>query len=251
MNEIMIKYFINEFINIFWNDIKQKSLNAKSLVNDDKFYPVEMMKFLIDTKSLSDCSDFMPHTNDDILNKALLAISAQFTKQVNKSAFMIFDYWVRVCYLKYVVESFKADDTTNILNEIVKFSSVLEHDDITKCIGLVEAYSRSKYKSQSLPYKTIPGTMIIEERTVNNDNRIYEKILDIISHGTIGKSNHIIKYISIYKLFAVIRDCLFYNLGKTKTSYKNNYSIIKKYLSLEDILSLERLRKNMILVMKK
>lgn len=33
--------FINEFINIFWNDIKQKSLNAKSLVNDDKFYPVE------------------------------------------------------------------------------------------------------------------------------------------------------------------------------------------------------------------
>lgn len=220
--------FINEFINIFWNDIKQKSLNAKSLVNDDKFYPVEMMKFLIDTKSLSDCSDFMPHTNDDILNKALLAISAQFTKQVNKSAFMIFDYWVRVCYLKYVVESFKADDTTNILNEIVKFSSVLEHDDITKCIGLVEAYSRSKYKSQSLPYKTIPGTMIIEERTVNNDNRIYEKILDIISHGTIGKSNHIIKYISIYKLFAVIRDCLFYNLGKTKTSYKNNYSIIKK-----------------------
>ena len=223
--------FTHEFINIFWNDIKQKSLNAKSLVNDDKYYPVEMMKFLIDTKSLSDCSDFMPHTNDDILNKALLAISAQFTKQVNKSAFMIFDYWVRVCYLKYVVESFKVDDTTNILDEIVKFSSVLEHDDITKCIGLIEAYSRSKYKSQSLPYKTMPGTMIIDENVARNNNS-FGKYLDLISHGTIDQSNNLIRYISIYKLFAVIRDCLFnslkYSIREGLNKRRNNTLIIKK-----------------------
>ena len=223
--------FTHEFINIFWNDIKQKSLNAKSLVNDDKYYPVEMMKFLIDTKSLSDCSDFMPHTNDDILNKALLAISAQFTKQVNKSGFMIFDYWVRVCYMKYVLESFKVDDTTNILDEIVKFSSVLEHDDITKCIGLVEAYSRSKYKSQSLPYKTMPGTMIIDENVARNNNS-FGKYLDLISHGTIDQSNNLIRYVSIYKLFAVIRDCLFnslkYGIREGLNKRRNNTLIIKK-----------------------
>lgn len=223
--------FTHEFINIFWNDIKQKSLNAKSLVNDDKYYPVEMMKFLIDTKSLSDCSDFMPHTNDDILNKALLAISAQFTKQVNKSGFMIFDYWVRVCYMKYVLESFKVDDTTNILDEIVKFSSVLEHDDITKCIGLVEAYSRSKYKSQSLPYKTMPGTMIIDENVARNNNS-FGKYLDLISHGTIDQSNNLIRYVSIYKLFAVIRDCLFnslkYSIREGLNKRRNNTLIIKK-----------------------
>lgn len=223
--------FTHEFINIFWNDIKQKSLNAKSLVNDDKYYPVEMMKFLIDTKSLSDCSDFMPHTNDDILNKALLAISAQFTKQVNKSGFMIFDYWVRVCYMKYVLESFKVDDTTNILDEIVKFSSVLEHDDITKCIGLVEAYSRSKYKSQSLPYKTMPGTMIIDENVARNNNS-FGKYLDLISHGTIDQSNNLIRYVSIYKLFAVIRDCLFnslkYSIREGLNKRRNTTLIIKK-----------------------
>jgi len=201
------------------------------LVNDDKYYPVEMMKFLIDTKSLSDCSDFMPHTNDDILNKALLAISAQFTKQVNKSGFMIFDYWVRVCYMKYVLESFKVDDTTNILDEIVKFSSVLEHDDITKCIGLVEAYSRSKYKSQSLPYKTMPGTMIIDENVARNNNS-FGKYLDLISHGTIDQSNNLIRYVSIYKLFAVIRDCLFnslkYSIREGLNKRRNNTLIIKK-----------------------
>lgn len=230
--------FTHEFINIFWNDIKQKSLNAKSLVNDDKYYPVEMMKFLIDTKSLSDCSDFMPHTNDDILNKALLAISAQFTKQVNKSGFMIFDYWVRVCYMKYVLESFKVDDTTNILDEIVKFSSVLEHDDITKCIGLVEAYSRSKYKSQSLPYKTMPGTMIIDENVARNNNS-FGKYLDLISHGTIDQSNNLIRYVSIYKLFAVIRDCLFnslkYSIREGLNKRRNNTLIIKKNSSIQRV----------------
>lgn len=203
--------FIHEFINIFWTDIKQKSLDAKSLVNDDSYYPVEMMKFLIDTKSLSDCSDFMPHTNDDILNKALLAISAQFSKQAQNSSFMIFDYWIRVCYIKYVVESLKTEDNTNMLDEIVKFSSILEHDDLTKCIGLVEAYSRSIYKSQSSFYKTLPGTIIIKEKVLNINNP-YTAFLDIISHGTIDQSNHYIRYVSIYKLFAILRDFLFHSV---------------------------------------
>lgn len=223
--------FTHEFINIFWNDIKQKSLNAKSLVNDNKYYPVEMMKFLIDTNSLNDCNDFMPHTNDDILNKALLAISAQFTKQVRNSCFMMFDYWVRVCYVKYVVESFKMESNTNILDDIVKFSSILEHDDLTKCIGLIEAYSRSIYKSQSLPFKVIPGIILIEESFVSENNG-FEKFLDIVSHGTIDQSNKLVRYVSIYKLFAVIRDYLFHSLtygvfGRAKIVPKN-IAIIKK-----------------------
>lgn len=219
--------FTHEFINIFWTDIKQKSLDAKSLVNDDSYYPVEMMKFLIDTKSLSDCSDFMPHTNDDILNKALLAISAQFTKQVNKSAFMIFDYWVRVCYLKYVVESFKVEDNINMLDEVVKFSSILEHDDLTKCVGLVEAYSRSIYKSNLFPYKTIPGTIIINE-VIENDNDGNSKLLDIISHGTINQSNDLVRLVSLYKLFAVIRDFLFHISFGGKTVGYINVTMLRK-----------------------
>lgn len=216
--------FVHEFINIFWTDIKQKSLNAKSLVNDDRYYPVEMMKFLIDTKSLSDCSDFMPHTNDDILNKALLAISAQFTKQAENSCFMIFDYWVRVCYIKYVVESLNTEDNTNMLDEIVKFSSILEHDDLTKCIGLVEAYSRSIYKSQSSYNKTLSGTIIIKEK-VSNMNNPYTAFLDIISHGTIDQSNHYIRYVSIYKLFAILRDFLFHSIENQNSHVlKDEYS---------------------------
>lgn len=216
--------FIHEFINIFWTDIKQKSLDAKSLVNDDSYYPVEMMKFLIDTKSLSDCSDFMPHTNDDILNKALLAISAQFTKQTQNSSFMIFDYWVRVCYIKYVVESLQTEDSTNMLDEIVKFSSILEHDDLTKCIGLVEAYSRSIYKSQSSYNKTLSGTIIIKEK-VSNINNPYTAFLDIISHGTIDQSNHYIRYVSIYKLFAILRDFLFHSIENQNSHVlKDEYS---------------------------
>lgn len=216
--------FIHEFINIFWTDIKQKSLDAKSLVNDDSYYPVEMMKFLIDTKSLSNCSDFMPHTNDDILNKALLAISAQFTKQTQNSSFMIFDYWVRVCYIKYVVESLKTEDSTNMLDEIVKFSSILEHDDLTKCIGLVEAYSRSIYKSQSSYNKTLSGTIIIKDK-VSNINNPYTAFLDIISHGTIDQSNHYIRYVSIYKLFAILRDFLFHSIENQNSHVlKDEYS---------------------------
>ena len=228
--------FIHEFINIFWTDIKQKSLDAKSLVNDNSYYPVEMMKFLIDTKSLSDCSDFMPHTNDDILNKALLAISAQFTKQARNSCFMIFDYWVRVCYIKYVVESLKTEDNANMLDEIIKFSSILEHDDLTKCIGLIEAYCRSIFKSNLLPYKTIPGTIIVNE-TIQNDNDGNSKLLDIVSHGAIDQSNNIVRLVSLYKLFAIIRDYLFH------FSYNDSVSDLKYgYISVSLLRKLSQFR---------
>lgn len=220
------KDFIHKFINIFWTDIKQKSLDAKSLVNDDDYYPVEMMKFLLDTQALNDCSDFMPHTNDDILNKALLAISAQFTKQVQNSGFMIFDYWVRICYIKYVVESFKMDNNVKVLNEIVKFSSILEHDDLTKCIGLVEAYSRSIYKSQMFIEKSLPGTIIIKD-TFTHEGAPYNMFLDIISHGSIDHSNNSIRYISLYKLFAVIRDYIFHCSYERKNTAHGDFNIVQ------------------------
>ncbi len=225
-NSYIKKDFIHKFINIFWTDIKQKSLDAKSLVNDDDYYPVEMMKFLLDTQALNDCSDFMPHTNDDILNKALLAISAQFTKQVQNSGFMIFDYWVRICYIKYVVESFKVDNNVKVLNEIVKFSSILEHDDLTKCIGLVEAYSRSIYKSQLFIEKTLPGTIIIKDTFIHRGEP-YDMFLDIISHGSIDHANNSVRYISLYKLFAVIRDYIFHCSYDRKNTALGDFNIVQ------------------------
>ena len=205
--------FIREFVNIFWTDIKQKSLDAKSLVNDDRFYPVEMVKFLLDTRSLNTCSDFMPHTNDDILNKALLAISAQFTKQANKLSFMMFDYWVRVCYIRYVIGSFDEENIAKV-NEFKNFTSILEHDDLTKCMGLAEAYRAGIYKSLSIPYKTFPGTMIIQETSLEYQGDVYYSFLGMISHETIDQSNKRTKYVSIYKLFALIRDFLFNNIAE-------------------------------------
>ena len=227
--------FIREFVNIFWTDIKQKSLDAKSLVNDDRFYPVEMVKFLLDTRSLNTCSDFMPHTNDDILNKALLAISAQFTKQANKLSFMMFDYWVRVCYIRYVIGSFDEKNIAKV-NEFKNFTSILEHDDLTKCMGLVEAYRAGIYKSLSIPYKTFPGTMIIQEAPLEYQGDAYYSFLGVISHETIDQSNKRTKYVSIYKLFALIRDFLFNNIaGEANVNLKRKKDTSPSLLFLRKI----------------
>lgn len=227
--------FTYKFINIFWTDIKQNTPEAKSLVSYDKYYTVDMMRFLIDTKSLDYCSDFMPHTNDDTLNKALLAISAQYINQSKKSSFMIFDFWVRISYIKYLYDNIKTKDNTDIYG-LIKYSSILEHDDLAKCIGLSEAFTRSIFKSLSLPTKTIPGTILIDDNILYT-RRELNQFLDIISYGTYDKSNTLTRYVSIYKLFAILRDFLYFNSNnsnsnkiKASTYYLRKLSQFRGYL---------------------
>ena len=232
LSESRKNQFIEDFVNIFWTDIKQKSQDAKSLVNDDSFYPVEMMKFLIDTQSLDTCSDFMPHTHDDIQNKALLAISAQFTKNVKWHSFIIFDYWLRISYIKYAIESFKREGGKNHVMDIINFSTILEHDDLTKCIGLVEAYCRSEYKIQQMPFKSFPGTIVVEN-TNEIDNSRYSTFVNIVSQGTINQSNESIRTISLYKLLAIIRDFLFHYIDPDTNEHLfisgYNAALLKKF----------------------
>lgn len=205
-----INQLSRDFVNIFWSDIKQKSLDAKSLVSESKFYTIEMMKFLVKLNLLEQCSDFMPHTDDETLNKALVAISSLFSTQANNLSFMLFDYWLRICYLKYAW--YNTGGNIEKLHNIIKFSSLAEHDDLNKCIGLVSSFCRSEYKSHNMPNKTMPGTMIVENFKYH---QIYNSFLDLISYGSIDGMGNSIRYVSIYKLFAVIRDFLYHKQNYT------------------------------------
>ena len=90
----------NSLNSIFWNDINQKAVNAKKLITPDFFYTVEMQSFLIRNNVLHYSCNFMPYTNDEILNKALMAIGAQFNIQAGRFGYMIFDFWLRISYLQ-------------------------------------------------------------------------------------------------------------------------------------------------------
>lgn len=214
--------------NIFWNDINQKSINAKKLITPDSFYTVEMQSFLIHNNLLHKGSNFLPLTNDDTLNKALLAIGSQYNIQAEKSCFQIFDFWLRLCYVQYATETFEEGHDTNKINDFIHFSSLNDNDDLTKCIGLAQAYCQREYsKDFSMTGKTMAGTMIL-----NNYNAIlqsdYNSLLtSLLLEGSLNEMQQETVFASIYKLFAAIRDILYHiENGKINKNETNSISLM-------------------------
>lgn len=196
--------------NIFWNDINQKSTNAKKLITLNSFYTVEMQSFLVHNNLLSGGSNFMPSTNDETLNKALLTIGALYNIQAEKNSFQIFDFWLRLCYVQYATETFEGGHTLEIINEFINFSRLNDNDDLTKCIGLAQAYCQREYnKYFNMVNKTMAGTMIVDYVPLlhTNENSI---LTSLLLEGSLDEMQNETVFASFYKLLAAIRDILFY-----------------------------------------
>lgn len=200
---------VTEMANIFWNDINQKATNAKKLVTLDPFYTVEMQTFQLHNHLLAGGSNFMPSTNDETLNKALLTIGSLYNVQAEKYSFLIFDFWLRLCYVQYATETFVDGHTAQSINDFITFSCLNDYDDLTKCMGLGQAYCQRKYRKYfNMTDKSMAGTMIIDYWPLlqsNEDNICTSLLLE----GTQNEIQNETIIASVYKLFAAIRDILF------------------------------------------
>ena len=201
---------VTEMANIFWNDINQKSSNAKKLITLDPFYTVEMQTFLLHNNLLAGGSNFMPSTNDETLNKALLTIGALYNVQAEKYSFLIFDFWLRLCYVQYATETFEGGHTAQSIRDFIKFACLNDYDDLTKCMGLGQAYCQREYRKYSnITDKTMAGTMIVDYLPLllsDEDNICTSLLLE----GTQNEMQNETTFVSVYKLFAAIRDILFH-----------------------------------------
>ena len=72
------KYLTAGLMSIFSTDIYQKSDNAKELITGRNTYTIEMLRLLVHSETLFTSCNFMPQTEDLILNKALLAVGIKF-----------------------------------------------------------------------------------------------------------------------------------------------------------------------------
>lgn len=205
------KFIASEIMDIFWNDIMQKSSNAKALLNKDMFYVVEMLKFLLEANALYTSNNFMPITSDTTLNKALLAIGAQFNEQVKERPFMIFDFWLRICYVQFVTEQLGKKQNTKEIQDFLDFTGLDTNDDLNQSIGLSNAYCNNKLKNNpnfinvSLPGNAILYSFVPVYKTEENYMLAMLPLM-----GSLDQNTSEISFVSIYKVLAIIRDILFH-----------------------------------------
>lgn len=210
-------HIASEVMDIFWNDITQKTSNGKALLHKDRFYVVEMLNFLLNAKALRTGYNFMPSTEDLVLNKALLAIGTQFNQQVKGSPYMIFDFWLRICYLQVTIEQLGEKRNESVKNNqdnidgFLNFTRLNTNTDLTKSICLSHAYCNHEFdKNPFIAYKSLSGTAIlnnfIPEYKTNEDYLL--SMLPLT--GSMDENMYETSFVSIYKLLAILRDILFH-----------------------------------------
>ena len=147
----------------FANDINQKAANTKLLINGTPVYTIEMLKFLIHANALYTGSNFLPETNDDILNKALFAVGTKFNQLVRKNRFLIFDYWIRLSYIEVLSERLggKLSDRS-MVRDLLEFSQLNANINLLKSVGLAQAFCNSKLnRNKQENVETMAGTIFI------------------------------------------------------------------------------------------
>lgn len=215
-------------LNVFANDINQKAANTKLLINGTPVYTIEMLKFLIHANALYTGSNFLPETNDDILNKALFAVGTKFNQLVRKNRFLIFDYWIRLSYIEVLSERLggKLSDRS-MVRDLLEFSQLNANINLLKSVGLAQAFCNSKLnRNKQENVETMAGTIFIGNNApvlLSESNQVLSMLPML---GTIDTRQHENVFLSVYRLLAIIRETLFYS--------KNNGSD-----SLEEMLSKE------------
>lgn len=186
-------------------------------MNKDRFYVVEMLNFLLNAKALRKGYNFIPSTDDPVLNKALLAISAQFNQQVKDSPYMIFDFWLRICYLQVTIEQLgQKREKTNLnsqdsIDDFLSFTGLNTNTDLTKSICLSHAYSNYEFeKNPFVLNKSLSGTAILNNfiPEYKTDEDYLLSMLPLT--GSMDENMYETSFVSVYKLLAILRDILFH-----------------------------------------
>ena len=201
--------FVEGFMSIFWNDINQKSSSARFLMKDLPTYTIEMLKFLLENKALNKCTNFLPESNDLTLNKALLAVGGKFNNLLSKKSYFIFDYWIRVSYVKFVIQKIDRREKEDILSMFLDFTRMDADSGLNKSYGLAQAFCNfySNYPFD-ITENVIPGTIFIGNTAPMHLMNLDNVMTSLPMIGSINAQQKDNVFVSIYQLFVVLRETL-------------------------------------------
>lgn len=204
------KYMVDGLMDIFSSDIYQIAKNAKNLIQGDNLYSAHMLSLLVSNNCLDSETSFMPETEDDTLNKVLLAVGIKMDQYLNMpyGKYMVFDFWLRICYMKFLVRKIGGREyDNNNESDLLKFSGISSDTGLIKAIGLSQAYLNSYLNVyDDFDTRIMPGTIYLGNKIpdVLLDTNQSMPILPLL--GTVNDRNEEKVFVSIYRLFSTLSE---------------------------------------------
>lgn len=152
-----------DVIDVFLSDLYEKRVNVDVAKSSPKYLNIIILKLLLQEHVLEGAYQLQPTTTDGSLNSSLTALSILFSQRSAKHPYLIFDYLIRVGYVRnlHSILPYKNEIDSNLapsIEGLCKHSSLFFDRVYRDILGSMTAYIRAtiNYKNKKQVAGIIP-----------------------------------------------------------------------------------------------
>lgn len=223
-----------EVFDPFLSDLYEMQIDVDLAKNSSLLLVVVILQLLLKEEMLSEAYQLQPTTTDLSLNKSILALGLLFSQKVKKHPFLIFDYLIKIGYIRNLLPSLGYQNTNTFeskllpsLNGLCRHSEIFQDKELNKVMGSIQAYlseyvgiadvknERGQRISCDLSINKITKGTVSKLFMEANDNSLEKILLSLpITVASKELSSTSTYLYSIYTLLAVIRDIVICPIGQ-------------------------------------
>ncbi|WP_312333256.1 P-loop NTPase fold protein [Sphingobacterium sp.] len=209
-----------DVLSILLTDLYEKHVNVELLTNSPLFLNIEIIKLLIKEQQLKELYQLSPTSDDNSLNASVFAFNVIFSQSVKKYKFLIFDYLVRVSFLRNIIDYYPNGFTLN--SGIVKTSGV-QNDLVLRDVmnqlqvSFFGISDKKDSNSTLIRLKGLKGSAkksgmedsldaVLGDANINSINRVLGYIPSLAGNYTSNNNSRV--FYSIYNLLSCVGELL-------------------------------------------
>ena len=201
-------------LEIFKSRLLASGIDEDNIVNYPRMTNILILKYLIQIQGLSHHYLLLPATSDKDVNSNLTALTFVENDLFKNNQFLIFDYMLRIGYIRNVTMPLANETLSNMLN----YAGWLQDMSLKNNIGLTVAYLMSEKMSDIK--ELIPLYAMQEVAKKSTDNALD----DLLKNET----NHIVKIVAMLPYIGVVH--------RSKNESRSYYSIMSLLAVVAELL---------------
>ena len=128
----------------FLSELFEKGIDTNLIHRIPQLINVEILKFLLKEKSLGELYQLQPVTSDHTINSCLVALSFQFTQKVCVDPYLVFDYFIKVGYVRnlFTVLGYEDSQPTGApsIEGLCKYAGLFQNKVLRDIVGNMTSY---------------------------------------------------------------------------------------------------------------
>lgn len=221
-------------IEVFKSRLLASGIDVDTILNNPQMTHIVILEYFIRTKGLSHRYLLLPVTSDKDTNSNLTALTFAENSLFKNNSFLMFDYMLKIGYIRNVTMSLSDETLSNILN----YAGWLQDVSLKNNIGLTMAYLDSKkygieepislYAMQEVSKKNVDNAL--DSLLKNESNHIVKVVAMLPYIGVVYRSkNESRSFYSVMSLLAVVAELLKCNSEEEMESRIDDLKFFRSY----------------------